>query len=225
MQPASLTEVSKWLSSFYKVICPTVNDLWVSKFRKVDVPCVSGWILNESTRIVDIIKQLNISRSEVDKASTLLLQSFDFSILYTKIDLMDLKALMKVLINKVFHAMLKFNHFKFLLVQRTVLNCRFLWLKNKQEINFFGNLCSFKVVEASNLISRLDLLLDNLFLCLGHCTYRQCIGIPMGTNCAIYLANFYLFSYEFDFLKCLLKNNTSCCASVILWMIFLFLIF
>jgi hypothetical protein len=28
----------------------------------------------------------------------------------------------------------------------------------------------------------------------------------MGTNCAIYLANFYLFFYEFDFLS-LLKNN------------------
>ncbi len=111
VQPASLTEVSKWLSSVYKVICPTVNDLWVSKFRKVDVPCVSGWIVNDSTRIVDIIKQLNISRSEVDKASTLLLQSFDFSILYTKIDLMDLKALMKVLINKVFHEMLRFHCF------------------------------------------------------------------------------------------------------------------
>jgi hypothetical protein len=36
-----------------------------------------------------------------------------------------------------------------------------------------------------------------------------CIGIPMGTtNCAIYLASFYLFSYEFNFLKCLLKSNT-----------------
>jgi hypothetical protein len=29
----------------------------------------------------------------------------------------------------------------------------------------------------------------------------------MGTNCVVYLANFYLFSYEFDFLKHLLKNN------------------
>ncbi len=27
-------------------------------------------------------------------------------------------------------------------------------------------------------------------------------------NSAVYLANFYLFSYEFDFLKHLLKNNT-----------------
>jgi hypothetical protein len=29
----------------------------------------------------------------------------------------------------------------------------------------------------------------------------------MGSNCAVCLANFYFFSYEFDFLKHLLKNN------------------
>jgi hypothetical protein len=83
-----------------------------------------------------------------------------------------------------------------------------LLLKNKEEIIFFENLHSFKVVEALDLISWLDFLLDNLFLCFGHCVYRQCIGIPMGSNCAVYLANFYLFSDEFDFLKHLLKNNT-----------------
>jgi len=87
-------------------------------------------------------------------------------------------------------------------------------LKNKEEINIFENLCSFKVAEASDLISRLDFLLHNLFLCFGHCTYRQCsTGIPMGTNCAIYLANFYLFSSEFDFLNCLFKNNA--CRTVL----------
>jgi hypothetical protein len=32
-------------------------------------------------------------------------------------------------------------------------------------------------------------------------------GIPKGTNCAVCLANFYLFTYEFDFIKCLLKSN------------------
>ncbi len=30
----------------------------------------------------------------------------------------------------------------------------------------------------------------------------------MVTNCAVYLANFYLFTYEFDFIKRLLKSNT-----------------
>ncbi len=72
----------------------------------------------------------------------------------------------------------------------------------------FDNLHSFKVVEASDLISWLDFLLDNFFLCFGQAVYKQCIGIPMGTNCVVYLANFYLFTYEFDFIKHLLKSNT-----------------
>ncbi len=72
----------------------------------------------------------------------------------------------------------------------------------------FENLHSFKVVEASDLISWLDFLLDNLFICFVEGVYRQCIDIPMGTNCAVYLANFYLFTYEFDFIKHLLKNDT-----------------
>jgi hypothetical protein len=151
---------------------------------------------------------VNLLRSEIDKASPLLLQSFDFSTLYTKIDLVDLKACMRVLINEVFNRMLKLHRFKFLLVQKAALNFRFLWLKHKAEINLFENLHCFKVVEASDLISWLDFLLDNFFLCFGPGVYRQCIGIPMGTNCAVYLANFYLFTYEFDFIKCLLKSNT-----------------
>jgi predicted transcriptional regulator len=80
--------------------------------KKADVPCVS-WILNDSTGVVEVINKLNLLRSEVDKASSLLLQSFDFSTLYTKIDLMDLKARMRVLINRVFNQMLKLHRFKF----------------------------------------------------------------------------------------------------------------
>jgi hypothetical protein len=112
---------------------------------------------------------------------------------------------MEILINKLFSWMFKLRHCMILLVQRIALN-RYLWLKNKQEICLFETLHSVKVVEASDLMSWLNFLLDNLFLCFGHCAYRQCIGIPMETNCTVYLAKFYLLSYEFDFLK--LLNNT-----------------
>jgi hypothetical protein len=50
------------------------------------------------------------------------------------------------------------------MVQKTALNFRFLWLKNKAQINLFENLHSFKVGEASDLISWLDFLLDNFFM-------------------------------------------------------------
>ncbi len=73
----------------------------------------------------------------------------------------------------------------------------------------FENLHSFRVAVAgaSDLISWLDFLLDNLFICFDHGVYRQWIGIPMGTSCVVYLANLYLFTYEFDFIKHLLKSN------------------
>jgi len=139
-----LTDVFKWLCFFFKAKFPMVNDLWVFKFKKTDIPCDSSWILSDFTRMVEVINNLNRSRSEIDKASPLLLQTFEFSTLYTKIDLVDLKARMRVLINKVFNQMLKFHRFKFLLVQKTTLNFRFLWLKNKAEINLFENLHSFR---------------------------------------------------------------------------------
>ncbi len=79
-----------------------------------------------TTGVVEVTNNLNLSISEIDKASPLLLQSFDFSTLYTKIDLVDLKACMRVLINKVFNQMLKLHHFKFLMVQKTALNLGFV---------------------------------------------------------------------------------------------------
>ncbi len=141
----SLTDVSKWLCSFFKAMFPTVNHLWVSKLKKADVPCDSSWILNGCTGVVEVINKLNHSRSEIDKASALLLQSFDFSTLYTKIDIVDSKARMRVLINKVFNQMLKLDRFKFLMVQKPALNFRFLWLKNKAEINLFETFIASKL--------------------------------------------------------------------------------
>jgi hypothetical protein len=54
-----------------------------------------------------VVKLLNLSRSEVDKASPLLLLSFGVSTLYTNRNLMDLRACMKVLIKKVLRWMFK----------------------------------------------------------------------------------------------------------------------
>jgi hypothetical protein len=78
-----------------------------------------------------------------------------------------------------------------------VLNFISLWFKNKQEIVLF----CLKVLEVSDSVIWLELLMDNLFISFCHFAYRQIIGIPMGTNCAVFLANFSLFFYGFDFLK------------------------
>ena len=37
--------------------------------------------------------------------------------------------------------------------------------------------------------------------------FRQCVGIPMGTDCAPLLANLFLFYYEYKYVKKLIKTN------------------
>ena len=44
---------------------------------------------------------------------------------------------------------------------------------------------------------------DNIFIRFGSKLYRQIVGIPMGTNCAPLLADFFLFCYERLTLFCL----------------------
>ena len=43
-------------------------------------------------------------------------------------------------------------------------------------------------------------LLDNMYIRFGTKSYRQLVGIPMGTNCAPLVADFFLFCYERDFM-------------------------
>jgi hypothetical protein len=67
------TYVSKWMCSFFKAMFLTVNDLWMSKLKKINIPCDSSWILNNSIGMVEAINYLNHSRFEIDKVSPLLL--------------------------------------------------------------------------------------------------------------------------------------------------------
>ena len=53
----------------------------------------------------------------------------------------------------------------------------------------------------------IDFLMDNIYIKIGNHLFRQCIGIPMGTNCAPLLANLFLFSYEVEFLRSMKKSN------------------
>ena len=43
--------------------------------------------------------------------------------------------------------------------------------------------------------------MDNIYFRFGTKLYRQIVGIPMGTNCAPLVADFFLFCYKRDFMK------------------------
>ena len=43
-------------------------------------------------------------------------------------------------------------------------------------------------------------LLDNIYIRFGSKLYRQIVGIPRGTNCALLVADLFLVWYERDFM-------------------------
>ena len=60
-----------------------------------------------------------------------------------------------------------------------------------------------KVCEA------LTFLLDNIYIRFGTKLFRQIVGIPMGTNCAPLVADYFLFCYKRDFMMSLSVENQS----------------
>ena len=53
----------------------------------------------------------------------------------------------------------------------------------------------------------LEFLVDNIFVVFGGKVFQQIVGIPMGTNCALLLADIFLYSYEADFIQFLLSTG------------------
>ena len=52
-----------------------------------------------------------------------------------------------------------------------------------------------------------EYLIDNIYVSIGNKIYRQCTGIPMGTDCAPLVANLFLFYYEYRYMRNLIKTN------------------
>ena len=62
--------------------------------------------------------------------------------------------------------------------------------------------------NAAAVIKMLEYLIDiNIFVEFGGRIFQQTIGIPMGTNCALLLADLFLCSYEAEFVQSLLKSG------------------
>ena len=62
-------------------------------------------------------------------------------------------------------------------------------------------------VDVHRLIKMFNFLVDNIFIEVGTKVFQQVIGIPMGTDCAPLVADLFLFSFEFEFMKIQISND------------------
>ena len=50
-----------------------------------------------------------------------------------------------------------------------------------------------KIYTADQICNMADFLADNIFVKFGGCIFHQVIGIPIGTSCAPFLADQFLY--------------------------------
>ncbi len=146
------------------------------------------WVANNTRGILNLIQKCN--EKTVNNIAT-----YDFSTLYTTIPLKELKEQIGWTVSKAFHGSGK----KFINIYHSSAR----W-SNKQ--------CSpnSKVtqIDQSKLMEMIVFLIDNIFVTCGKYVFRQIIGIPMGTDCAPFLANLFLYAYEFQYLEKLAKQRS-----------------
>ena len=60
---------------------------------------------------------------------------------------------------------------------------------------------------ANDICKIIEFLVDNIYVRSGGQLFQQMVGIAMGTNCALLLADLFLYSYENEFLDKLIKEG------------------
>ena len=115
--------------------------------------------------------------------------------LYTSIPHQKLKDRMHMLVNQTFLYKNGSRRYKHL-----VVNGNGTFFTNEET-------SASKKNDETLICQMTHFLIDNIYIKIGNHLFRQCIGIPVGTNCAPLLANLFLYSYEVEFLRSLKKSN------------------
>ena len=136
------------------------------------------WIISNSTEVFKCASHFN------QKSKCKNIRTYDFSTLYTKIPHKLLKQSLTWIINKAFEISKK----NFISVYSR--NAKWTNLPRKNTIFF----------NKKEIIYMLHWLINNIFVTFGDKLFQQKIGIPMGTDCAPFLANLFLFEHEFKWI-------------------------
>ena len=143
------------------------------------------WIIKNSQSVHKVIASFN----NVKNCKSI--KTYDFSTLYTSIPLNKLKSQLTWVINEAFKASKK----NFISIYAQSANWTNSPKKTTQHVN------KQKLIDLTNW------LIDNTFVILGDHCFRQKIGIPMGTDCAPFIANLFLYAYEFQWIDKQIKNK------------------
>ena len=135
------------------------------------------WIVDNS---VDVMQQI----IDIKREPARNIRTYDFSTLYTSIPHDKLKRQIAWVINQCFNDESR----RFIRIGRDSAH----WSSSRGKTDHCWN--------KDELIGHVNWLISNIYVTCGDSMFKQAIGIPMGTDCAPFLANLFLFAYEYKWL-------------------------
>ena len=177
---ASFCCTSKPLSATLTTALKEVQRMSACYCRRIELSTGINqmWIADNSFPVLETISHINRSSKAKDIAT------YDFSTLYTSIPHKALKSALRGCIERAY----KGGFGKYLIVHGKTAS----WSKKPK-----SNKPSFSLQQLCEIT---ELLIDNIYFTVGSTIFRQNIGIPMGTDCAPFMANLFLHYHEDKFI-------------------------
>ena len=179
----SLKPLAKIISSIFKMFYYQMENF--HKSEKFLANYNQFWVLKNANPIIQIIN--NINRKKNAKS----ICTYDFSTLYTNILHESLITTLNKLIDFVFKGGKK----------------EYVCMNWKGEV-YSGNKSTKCLKFDKELIKdAVPYVINNCHFSVGNFILRQSIGIPMGSDPSPWWANLYLYSFEVEYMKKIIKND------------------
>lgn len=141
------------------------------------------WIVQSTKEALERVQEAN-REGNVNRVG-----SFDFSTLFTTLEHESLVEEIGWVVREGFRTM---GEEKELVVR----GGEAYWRKKTDKVRD-GDL----IVTAETLIEWVRVLVESVYVVYGETAWRQKVGVPMGTDCAPFLANLYLFAKEYKWIR------------------------
>ena len=93
----SLTQVSQWITRALKALFSTSEKMWIDELAKCAILATGSWVIDDAAKV-----KLNLHRMNVERLDSKTQGTFDFSSMYTTLDLEELKNQMTLYVQMCF---------------------------------------------------------------------------------------------------------------------------
>lgn len=201
------TPIAKTITTIWKALWPQIDHLWEKRLNRYNIRGNGRcFLVNSALEVKERVQTLNtrkrsnyknvqnFSKTHVSRPK---LTTWDFRSFYPSLNVDDLLSKTRTY-SKILFASKKR---KVLVVDTKCFTFRWVLTKSPK-LN-----STEKIIDYEILNYYMDVLFDNLYVTHGDQIYKQLQGIPQGASPCVYLANFYLWCYEYEWLERILIHK------------------